>query len=38
LSERIKTGDIVLKDWHYDIDFHSWTCSPVGGLLTPKTH
>jgi hypothetical protein len=38
LSDRIKTGDIVLKDWHYDIAFRSWTCAPVGGLLTPKTH
>ena len=38
LSDRIKTGDIVLKDWHYDIAFRSWTCTPVGGLLTPKTH
>jgi len=28
----------VLKDWHYDIAFRSWTCTPTGGLLTPKTH
>ena len=33
LNDRIKSGDIQLKEWHHDILFRSWNCEPVGDLL-----
>lgn len=33
LNRRIQSGEVVLRDWHHDIAFRSWTCEPVGGLL-----
>jgi len=37
LNRRIANRDIILRDWHDQIGFKSWTCTPEGGLLTPKT-
>lgn len=38
LSRRIEVGDVVLPDFFQRIAFASWACTPVGDLLTPKTH
>jgi hypothetical protein len=37
LTRRIQTGDVVLPDWFKQIKFKSWSCSPLGGLLTPQS-
>jgi hypothetical protein len=38
LDRRIREGDVVLPEWFPQIQFGSWSCSPVSDLLTPKTH
>ncbi len=38
LTRRIETRDVVLPEWFPQIQFGSWECSPVSGLLQPKTH
>jgi hypothetical protein len=37
LTRRIATGDVVLREWHQQIKFKSWSCTPLGGLLTPQS-
>jgi hypothetical protein len=37
LTRRIKEGDVVLPDWFREIKFKSWSCEPLGGLLTPQS-
>lgn len=37
LTRRIQSGDVVLRDFHKQIKFESWRCTPTGGLLTPKS-
>ena len=37
LTRRIQTGDVVLPDWFKQIKFKSWSCTPLGGLLTPQS-
>jgi hypothetical protein len=37
LTRRIATGDVVLPEWFKQIKFKSWSCSPLGGLLTPQS-
>jgi hypothetical protein len=38
LTRRIESGDVVLPEWFKEIQFASWSCTPVGDLLRPKTH
>jgi hypothetical protein len=38
LTRRIENRDVVLPEWFPQIQFGSWECSPVSGLLQPKTH
>jgi hypothetical protein len=35
LNERIKSGDIVLPEWFPQIQFGSWDCRSLSGLLQP---
>ena len=37
LTRRIKEGEVVLPDWFKEIKFKSWSCEPLGGLLTPQS-
>jgi hypothetical protein len=35
LTERIESKDINLPEWFPQIQFGSWDCRPVSGVLTP---
>jgi hypothetical protein len=35
LTRRLQSGEVVLPEWFSRIQFASWDCSPIGGLLTP---
>jgi hypothetical protein len=37
LNRRLADGTIVLPDFFKQIKFQSWACTPVGGLLVPRT-
>jgi hypothetical protein len=38
LTSRIESGEVQLPGWFPQIQFGSWECSPLSGLLQPKTH